>query len=96
MKTEIPYSNREQDTKHNELLSYLQRIEAQTTKTNGRVTSLEWWRQFTLGATTVFFIFISTVLGLSIYIYKNDHNAKEIKIQQILDNQKPITNEYKI
>ena len=54
------YSNRELDSKFDNLLGHmkvfegetggsLRRIEAQTIKTNGRVSKLEKWQQFVLG-----------------------------------------------
>ena len=39
--SEAPYSKREQDTYREDVLATLGRIEAQTIKTNGRVTALE-------------------------------------------------------
>lgn len=56
-----PYSKREQDYFFQEVFkrmdkqdSYLDRIEKQTLKTNGRVNKLEWWRSAILWAFGVF------------------------------------------
>lgn len=38
---DTPYSNREQDARHEQLVRLLNEIKEQTTKTNGRVTDLE-------------------------------------------------------
>lgn len=40
-----PYSNREVDEKFDDILGLLSRIETQTSKTNGRVTTLEFKRE---------------------------------------------------
>jgi len=58
--SEQEYSNRELDAKFGNLLEHMKgfertvtdslgRIETQTIKTNGRVTSLEKWRAYVLG-----------------------------------------------
>lgn len=39
------YSNREIDFKFEQILSILHEIKEQTTKTNGRVTRLEFWKE---------------------------------------------------
>lgn len=50
---EKQYSNREIDEKNKDVFATLQRIEAQTTKTNGRVTKLERWMYGVAGAITI-------------------------------------------
>lgn len=42
---EIDYTNRELDSKFNLIMEILHRIEKQTTKTNGRVSKLEMWKE---------------------------------------------------
>ena len=42
---EIDYTNRELDSKFSLIMEALHRIEEQTTKTNGRVTRLEFWKE---------------------------------------------------
>lgn len=46
---ELPYTNRELDEKLQDIMLTLDRIETQTTKTNGRVRSLEVWRGVIIG-----------------------------------------------
>jgi hypothetical protein len=53
-----PYSNREIDTHFAEVKEYLQRIEAQTTRTNGRVTKLESWKSLLIGGWSIVLFFV--------------------------------------
>jgi hypothetical protein len=46
---ETPYMNRELDEQFNDIKNTLGRIEAQTTKTNGRVSKLEHWQAYVVG-----------------------------------------------
>ncbi len=46
---ELPYSNRELDHRFTEVSGKLDLIIQQTTKTNGRVSSLERWQSYVLG-----------------------------------------------
>ena len=50
---EEEYSKREIDTFMQEIRDQLNRIEAQTTKTNGRVSKLENWRGFITGGLAI-------------------------------------------
>jgi hypothetical protein len=59
-----PYSNREIDSHFQEIKDSLARIEEQTTKTNGRVTSLEAWKQYIIGC-----IAVLVLIGLPILTY---------------------------
>jgi hypothetical protein len=47
------YTNRELDSHFTEIKETLKRIEAQTMKTNGRVTALENWKYFITGLVTL-------------------------------------------
>lgn len=53
---ETPYSNREIQEFMNDIKNALGRIETQTMKTNGRVTQLEWFKQYSMGAIAVFLV----------------------------------------
>lgn len=46
---EEPYKNREIEEMFNDVKDTLGRIEAQTTKTNGRVSKLERWQSYVIG-----------------------------------------------
>lgn len=65
MADDSPYTKREMDEKWNDIRESLGRIEAQTSKTNGRVTALERGQWLAIGAIGVL---TPIVLGLSTYI----------------------------
>lgn len=46
---DLDYTNRELDAHFKEIKDSLDRIEAQTTKTNGRVNNLETWKAWVAG-----------------------------------------------
>ena len=58
-----PYSNREIKEFFNEIKKDLNDIKTQTTKTNGRVSSLEQWKAYTTGAVAVLTLVVLPVLG---------------------------------
>ena len=62
------YSVRELDEKFETIMDKLDRIEAQTIKTNGRVVSLEGWKSFLQGG-----LAILTLLVVPIIIYFLTH-----------------------
>lgn len=69
--TDIPYSNREIDNHFTEVKTILGRIEAQTIKTNGRVSNLENWRAYTAGAVAMIVLVGVPILGFLAYeLYK--------------------------
>jgi len=61
---DAPYSNREIDSHFLEIKETLERIEKQTIKTNGRVSSLEEWRSYVVGAVAVL-----VLIGLPLLTY---------------------------
>lgn len=62
--------NRDRDEKHRDQMTVLQRIEKQTTLTNGRVTSIELWRSsIRSGLKVTIWILVIIVFPLIIYIF---------------------------
>lgn len=55
------YSNRELDRMFEEITQTLERIENQTTKTNGQVASLKMWRAYMTGALAIVSFFVAMV-----------------------------------
>lgn len=62
-----PYTNREIDAMTKDIHEKLDLILAQTTKTNGRVSSLEEWRSYVVGAVAVLVLIGLPLLSYSIY-----------------------------
>lgn len=59
-----PYTNREITEFFREVKTQLDRIESQTTRTNGRVSKLENWRAYSTGATAMI-----VLIGLPVLAY---------------------------
>lgn len=64
---EEPYQNREIDNMFNEIRDTLGRVEEQTKRTNGRVTSLERWKYSLGGAMAVLTALVVPILGWALY-----------------------------
>lgn len=69
--TEDPFSNREITEMFKDITNGLTRVEAQTTKTNGRVNDMEKWRAFMTGAMAVLTTLVVPILAWSIYTLVN-------------------------
>lgn len=92
---DIPYSNRELDQKFDQLtdamaemkediMQVLERIEAQTTKTNGRVSKLEGWRAWITGGLAVSGIIILPLATYVLYEVANLHDTVQAAVQTAL------------
>lgn len=68
LNTAIENLSERMEEKHADLKDSLDRIETQTTKTNGRVAELEKWRWITVGAVS---ILTALVLPVIFIILKN-------------------------
>ena len=55
------YKNREIDEKFADIKAALERIEAQTIKTNGAVANLKIWRAYTMGAITILAFLVASI-----------------------------------
>jgi hypothetical protein len=91
MNNETPYTNREIDQQHKDVMDTLARIEVQTTKTNGSVakafieiSKLKSWQT---GVIMCGGLFILIILPLCVYIYTNQVSQfnEQIKILNIKD-----------
>lgn len=70
---EAPYSNRELRATFNDIIERCERIERQTTKTNGRVAMLEKWRWMVVGFCAGAAIFLSYFVVPEIRAIKEQH-----------------------
>ena len=61
------YSKRELDILFNEIKDQLNRIEAQTTKTNGSVSGLKQWKAYITGGFAIFAIIVLPSIGYLAY-----------------------------
>lgn len=72
MAEEAPYTSRELKELFRELKEGNDRIEAQVIKTNGRVSSLESWKNFITGGMAVL-----TMFFVPIFLYMVYHSFKQ-------------------
>lgn len=85
---DIPYTNREQREWRHDIANSLQRIELQTTKTNGSVADLNRWRERMNGGATVAGIFMTfiviPILAWAIFVLVHINTTINDSIQQAL------------
>lgn len=76
---DIPYSNREIDNHFKDVKETLERIENQTTATNGKVASIQTWRERTNGAMMVVTTILVPILGWALWqVSTIDDTVKEV------------------
>lgn len=81
---EQPYSNREIIEKFDHIKDILERIEVQTTKTNGRVTKLEGWRNYVSGIAACLLTLSGIIWYVTFYAYKGDLEAIKTSINSYI------------
>lgn len=92
---ETPYKNRELDEKfvnqaslikekHDDVMYKVNEVLVQTTKTNGRVSSLEKWRYLTMGAIGVLSFVVVPILGWALWVLVNINTTVHVAIDQAL------------
>lgn len=64
---DAPYSNREIQEFFKDIKESLERIETQTSKTNGRVSKLENWRAYLTGSIVVLSTVVLPIAGWIVY-----------------------------
>lgn len=79
------YTTRELDTHFAEIKETLARIEAQTIKTNGRVSVLEVWKANNKGWLAGFSAAAIIIIGLISYIFNKSVGELKVSIQNHVD-----------
>ena len=79
-----PFSNREIKEMFSDMCSKLDRIEAQTNRTNGRVSSLEIWRGGMVGGMAVLSVIVVPLLGWALYTLSSFDGKVEASTQSAL------------
>ena len=79
-----PFSNREIKEMFSDMCSKLDRIEAQTNRTNGRVSSLEIWRGGMVGGMAVLSVIVVPLLGWALYTLTTINGKVESSTQSAI------------
>lgn len=81
---EEPYKNREIREMMDDVRNSLQRIEIQTTTTNGRVSQLERWKYIGMGATGVLTVVVVPILGWALWVLVNIQGQVQLAVDSAL------------
>lgn len=80
-----PFSNREIKEMFNDMCTKLDRIELQTNRTNGRVSSLEVWKGGIVGGISVLTVIVIPLLSWAMYTLSTFQNEVQTSTQMALD-----------
>lgn len=67
----VPYTNREIREKWHDISNDLQEIKNQTTRTNGRVTTIERWQYMFMGGMGVLTVIVVPLLAWALFVLSN-------------------------
>lgn len=81
---EGPFKNREIKEMFVDVQNGLERIEKQTTATNGRVGKLENWRWFITGGLTILAIVVVPLLAWALWVLVNINTTVHLAVDQSL------------
>lgn len=85
---ELPYTNRELDTHFDEIKETLDRIEVQTTTTNGKVADIQGWRMWMNGGMAVLSAIMIPILFMLFaqYLSNRQQTISKDDIKQIVSD----------
>lgn len=81
---DAPYMKREIDEKFEDIKDSLDRIEIQTTKHNGRLTSVEKMQYLAIGGVSVLSVVVIPILGWALFVLVNVNTTVDKQVAQAL------------